>query len=188
MYWVWQAASPTPEQRRLSARAPSQPPWRLPNVIPSLPAALLPLLQRRGLKLNPVTTLYYIAPCCFCFLLVPFAFIEAPRILNDPHVRIDPFIFLSNAAAAFGGCSTAGQPWWWLFLESGLDRIEYWLWGGDMVQLLAFPPPWRGVGGCAAELMGPWCSLLPVASKVLVFNQHCEDQGQGEVPWTLLQA
>ncbi|GAB4816833.1 hypothetical protein N2152v2_003879 [Parachlorella kessleri] len=60
------------------------------------------LLQRRGLKLNPVTTLYYIAPCCFCFLLVPFAFIEAPRILNDPHVRIDPFIFLSNAAAAFG--------------------------------------------------------------------------------------
>lgn len=27
-------------------------------------------LQSRGLKLNPVTTLYYVAPCCFCFLLV----------------------------------------------------------------------------------------------------------------------
>lgn len=26
--------------------------------------------QSRGLKLNPVTTLYFVAPCCFCFLLV----------------------------------------------------------------------------------------------------------------------
>lgn len=34
-------------------------------------AAYLPArLQSRGLKLNPVTTLYYVAPCCFCFLLV----------------------------------------------------------------------------------------------------------------------
>ena len=60
------------------------------------------LLQRRGLKLNPITTLYYIAPCCFAFLLVPFAFIEAPKIWNDPNVVIDPFIFLTNAGAAFG--------------------------------------------------------------------------------------
>ena len=33
----------------------------------------LPLpLQSRGLKLNPITTLYLIAPCCFAFLCVPF--------------------------------------------------------------------------------------------------------------------
>ena len=30
------------------------------------------LLQRRGVKLNPITTLYLIAPCCFAFLCVPF--------------------------------------------------------------------------------------------------------------------
>ena len=28
--------------------------------------------QRRGIKLNPITTLYLIAPCCFVFLCVPF--------------------------------------------------------------------------------------------------------------------
>ena len=60
------------------------------------------LLQRRGLKLNPITTLYYIAPCCFTFLLLPFAMIEAPKIMNDPTVYFSPFVFLTNAAAAFG--------------------------------------------------------------------------------------
>eukprot|EP00887_Chlorella_sp_A99_P000804 scaffold5.g804.t1 len=60
------------------------------------------LLQRRGLKLNPITTLYYIAPCCGAFLLVPFAFLELPRILNDPAVVINPWVFLSNATVAFG--------------------------------------------------------------------------------------
>ena len=60
------------------------------------------LLQRRGLKLNPITTLYYIAPCCFTFLLLPFAMIEAPKIMNDPTVYFSPFVFITNAAAAFG--------------------------------------------------------------------------------------
>lgn len=36
------------------------------------------LLQRQGLKLNPLTTLYYVAPACFIFLCVPFAFFELP--------------------------------------------------------------------------------------------------------------
>ena len=60
------------------------------------------LLQRRGLKLNPITTLYYIAPCCFGFLLLPFAMLEAPKIMNDPSVVFSPAVFISNAAAAFG--------------------------------------------------------------------------------------
>lgn len=59
------------------------------------------LLQRRGLKLNPITTLYYIAPCCFGFLLLPFAMLEAPKIMNDPSVVFSPAVFISNAAAAF---------------------------------------------------------------------------------------
>lgn len=62
------------------------------------------LLQRRGLKLNPITTLYYLAPACAAFLLVPFALIEAPKMLADAELVIAPAIMISNAAAAFGEC------------------------------------------------------------------------------------
>lgn len=34
------------------------------------------LLQSRGLKLNPITSLYYISPCCFAFLSIPFMLFE----------------------------------------------------------------------------------------------------------------
>ncbi|PRW20839.1 putative sugar phosphate phosphate translocator [Chlorella sorokiniana] len=60
------------------------------------------LLQSRGLKLNPVTTLYFVAPCCFCFLLVPFFALEAGKLASDPTLDLNPFIFLTNALAAFG--------------------------------------------------------------------------------------
>ena len=42
------------------------------------------LLQKRGLKLNPITSLYYISPCCFVFLAFPWAFLELPKLLNSP--------------------------------------------------------------------------------------------------------
>jgi drug/metabolite transporter (DMT)-like permease len=62
------------------------------------------LLQSRGLKLNPVTTLYYVAPCCFCFLLLPFFALEAGRLWEDPAgVEVSPLYLLANASAAFGG-------------------------------------------------------------------------------------
>lgn len=38
------------------------------------------LLQSSGLKLNPITTLYYVAPCSLLFLAVPFFVIEAPAV------------------------------------------------------------------------------------------------------------
>ena len=60
------------------------------------------LLQSRGLKLNPITTLYYVAPCCFCFLLMPFFAIEYRQLVADTAVVINPFNFLGNALAAFG--------------------------------------------------------------------------------------
>lgn len=60
------------------------------------------LLQSRGLKLNPVTTLYYVAPCCFAFLVVPFLILEAPKLVSSPPTGIPAWIFLSNALAAFG--------------------------------------------------------------------------------------
>jgi hypothetical protein len=60
------------------------------------------LLQRRNLKLNPITTLSYVAPCCCAFLMIPFALLELPRIARDPDVRFDPVVLLSSASAAFG--------------------------------------------------------------------------------------
>ena len=42
------------------------------------------LLQKRGLKLNPITSLYYISPCCFVFLAIPWAFLELPKLMNSP--------------------------------------------------------------------------------------------------------
>ena len=37
------------------------------------------LLQKRGLSLNPVTTMYYIAPASFLFLSVPFAVVSSSK-------------------------------------------------------------------------------------------------------------
>jgi hypothetical protein len=45
------------------------------------------LLQRRGIKLNPVTTLYYVAPACFAFLVVPFTFFELPKMTADSELK-----------------------------------------------------------------------------------------------------
>lgn len=43
-------------------------------------------LQRRGLSLNPITTMYYIAPASLAFLSIPWFFIEARQLMNDPKV------------------------------------------------------------------------------------------------------
>jgi hypothetical protein len=38
------------------------------------------LLQRRGFKLNPITTMYYVSPVCLAALLVPLASLEAKKV------------------------------------------------------------------------------------------------------------
>lgn len=60
------------------------------------------LLQGRGLRLNPITTLYYVAPCCFVFLLIPFFALEAGEIALDTSLSVSPLHLLANATAAFG--------------------------------------------------------------------------------------
>lgn len=46
------------------------------------------LLQKKGLSLNPVTTMYYIAPVSFAFLSLPWGFIEARKLFTDESVSI----------------------------------------------------------------------------------------------------
>ncbi|XP_019707501.1 probable sugar phosphate/phosphate translocator At3g17430 isoform X1 [Elaeis guineensis] len=57
------------------------------------------LLQKKGLTLNPVTSLYYIAPCSFLFLFVPWYLLEKPA-MEISQIQFNFWIFFSNALCA----------------------------------------------------------------------------------------
>lgn len=57
------------------------------------------LLQKKGLTLNPITSLYYIAPCSFAFLFVPWYFLEQPG-MEVAQIQFNYWIFFSNAFCA----------------------------------------------------------------------------------------
>ncbi|KAI3473886.1 hypothetical protein Pfo_028067 [Paulownia fortunei] len=57
------------------------------------------LLQKKGLTLNPITSLYYIAPCSFVFLFVPWYLLEMPG-MEVSQIQFNIWIFFSNALCA----------------------------------------------------------------------------------------
>ncbi|KAG4990860.1 hypothetical protein JHK87_024317 [Glycine soja] len=57
------------------------------------------LLQKKGLTLNPITSLYYIAPCSFVFLFVPWYLLEKP-VMEVSQIQFNFWIFFSNAICA----------------------------------------------------------------------------------------
>ncbi|KAJ4968474.1 hypothetical protein NE237_015175 [Protea cynaroides] len=57
------------------------------------------LLQKKGLTLNPITSLYYIAPCSFMFLFVPWYLLEQP-VMEVSQIQFNFWIFFSNALFA----------------------------------------------------------------------------------------
>ncbi|RXH71764.1 hypothetical protein DVH24_025265 [Malus domestica] len=57
------------------------------------------LLQKKGLTLNPITSLYYIAPCSFVFLFVPWLLLEKSAI-EYSQIQFNFWIFFSNALCA----------------------------------------------------------------------------------------
>ncbi|KAG8089101.1 hypothetical protein GUJ93_ZPchr0011g27104 [Zizania palustris] len=59
------------------------------------------LLTSKGMSLNPITSLYYIAPCCLLFLTVPWYFVELPRLRAAAAGRPDVFVFGTNSLCAF---------------------------------------------------------------------------------------
>ncbi|XP_071724975.1 probable sugar phosphate/phosphate translocator At5g25400 [Rutidosis leptorrhynchoides] len=59
------------------------------------------LLTSKGINLNPITSLYYVAPCCFGFLLVPWMFMELPLLRESSSFHFDFFIFGTNSICAF---------------------------------------------------------------------------------------
>lgn len=59
------------------------------------------LLTSKGISLNPITSLYYVAPCCFVFLFVPWMVVELPILRNTSSFHFDFLIFGTNSLCAF---------------------------------------------------------------------------------------
>lgn len=59
------------------------------------------LLTSKGISLNPITSLYYIAPCCFVCLTVPWIIVEYPRLMAMSSFNFDYLVFGTNSACAF---------------------------------------------------------------------------------------
>lgn len=59
------------------------------------------LLTSKGINLNPITSLYYVAPCCFVFLSIPWIFVEYPILKETSSFHFDYVIFGTNSLCAF---------------------------------------------------------------------------------------
>ncbi|KAL3746589.1 hypothetical protein ACJRO7_015536 [Eucalyptus globulus] len=59
------------------------------------------LLTSKGIQLNPITSLYYVAPCCLAFLFVPWIFVEFPVLRETSSFHFDFVIFGTNSLCAF---------------------------------------------------------------------------------------
>jgi hypothetical protein len=58
-------------------------------------------MQHGGIKLNSLQTMYYVSPCCFLCLCIPFTFLEARTLWHGGIANTSPLLLLLNAAAAF---------------------------------------------------------------------------------------
>ncbi|MED6120273.1 hypothetical protein PIB30_019423 [Stylosanthes scabra] len=59
------------------------------------------LLNSKGISLNPITSLYYIAPCCLVFLSIPWLIMEYPSLRDNSSFHLDFVIFGTNSFCAF---------------------------------------------------------------------------------------
>ncbi|CAL0325703.1 unnamed protein product [Lupinus luteus] len=59
------------------------------------------LLNSKGISLNPITSLYYIAPCCLVFLSVPWLIMEYPTLRDSSSFHLDFLTFGTNSTCAF---------------------------------------------------------------------------------------
>ncbi|XP_022852718.1 probable sugar phosphate/phosphate translocator At5g25400 [Olea europaea var. sylvestris] len=59
------------------------------------------LLTSKGITLNPITSLYYVALCCLVFLFIPWVFAEFPFLKETSSFHFDFLIFRTNSFCAF---------------------------------------------------------------------------------------
>jgi hypothetical protein len=62
------------------------------------------LINRKGMKMDPLQSLYYVCPACFCALAVPFYFVEyeeVAAVVQAKSLDIRAHVLLLNGLAAF---------------------------------------------------------------------------------------
>jgi len=59
------------------------------------------LLNSKGIQLNPITSCYYVAPCCLVFLTLPWIFVEFPILRQKSSFEFDFLVFGTNSFCAF---------------------------------------------------------------------------------------
>ena len=59
------------------------------------------LLTSKGINFNPITSLYYVAPCCLVFLSIPWILVEYPILRETSSFHFDWLIFGTNSVCAF---------------------------------------------------------------------------------------
>ncbi|KAI3709469.1 hypothetical protein L2E82_39231 [Cichorium intybus] len=59
------------------------------------------LLTSKGITFNPITSLYYVAPCCLAFLSIPWMVVEFPKLRDTSSFHLDYMIFGTNSLCAF---------------------------------------------------------------------------------------
>ncbi|GKC54561.1 probable sugar phosphate/phosphate translocator [Tanacetum coccineum] len=59
------------------------------------------LLNSKGIVFNPITSLYYVAPCCLGFLCIPWYIVEYPVLRDTSSLHFEYGIFGMNSLCAF---------------------------------------------------------------------------------------
>ncbi|CAH1450057.1 unnamed protein product [Lactuca virosa] len=60
------------------------------------------LVKRKGLKLNPISMMYYVSPCSALCLLVPWVFLEKPKMDAQGTWTFHPLVLTLNSLCTFG--------------------------------------------------------------------------------------
>ncbi|XP_022142886.1 probable sugar phosphate/phosphate translocator At3g14410 [Momordica charantia] len=59
------------------------------------------LVKRKGLKLNPISIMYYVSPCSALCLLVPWIFLEKPKMDSRESWNFPPVVLVLNSLCTF---------------------------------------------------------------------------------------
>ncbi|CAI9088960.1 OLC1v1023432C1 [Oldenlandia corymbosa var. corymbosa] len=59
------------------------------------------LVKRKGIKLNPISVMYYISPCSALCLLIPWIFLEKPKMEEAGTWNFPPLVLTLNSLCTF---------------------------------------------------------------------------------------
>ncbi|KAI4342436.1 hypothetical protein MLD38_027064 [Melastoma candidum] len=58
-------------------------------------------VKKKGLKLNPISVMYYVSPCSALCLFIPWIFLEKPRMDADGTWNFQPVVLILNSLCTF---------------------------------------------------------------------------------------